>query len=773
MNIEHICEKLLEFMRAKDYAPLTLPELGMRMKFGRKDLLKLKKAISDLMKAGTIARVKGDKFGLSSELDLVSGTIDFRPSGRAFMRVGGGALIEFRPEDTSVALNGDKVLARISVQNFSRMRDSRGSFGKKRPRSFYEKPSVDDNKKYGKVIRILERKNAKVVGTLRRSYNFWHVVPDDPKFFYDVIVGEPSKSAATPVPEENDKVVVRLNEWQQRHMNPTGEILENLGQSHTPMAEYRAILTKYELSETFPPSVVEETDDIPQEVSKKDIDSRCDMRGKFTITIDPEDAKDFDDAISLEKNSAGEWEVGVHIADVSHYVRAGSAIDKEALARGNSTYLVGTVIPMLPFELSNGICSLVEDKDRLVKSVFLIYDQTGDCKSVRFANSVIRSVKRLTYEQAHALLEHDNLERIIETKPPENYETAFSGKSLGEMPTKDLQTLKVSVRKLWEIAQTLRKKRMRKGSFDLNVPEFKIFCDKDGYADRIEKIEYNESHQLIEEFMLAANEAVSRELFSHHIPYVSRVHDDPDADKLEELREDLLPFGIACGDLTSRREILKVLAQISVHPQSYFLKTKFLRSLKRAEYRAEPDGHYGLNKIYYAHFTSPIRRYADLTVHRAIAFLMKSLRAHSATKSAQMTPKAVLDGISEHITKTEQNSTEAERESRKIKLMEFFERGIGSGESYEAVVTSVSNHGFFVELTESMAYGFVHVHTMHDDIYRLNDDATELKGKSSGTTIHIGDKVAVEVESVDRFKRQIDFHLAQSARRDRRRRNRR
>lgn len=273
--------------------------------------------------------------------------------------------------------------------------------------------------------------------------------------------------------------------------------------------------------------------------------------------------------------------------------------------------------------------------------------------------------------------------------------------------------------------------------------------------------------------MLAANEAVAHALFSNKIPYISRVHDDPDAEKLAELRDELETFGITCGDLTSRREVLKVLAQIEKHQQSYLLKTKFLRSLKRAEYRASADGHYGLNKVYYAHFTSPIRRYADLTVHRNLDYLMRKMRCEGASKAALKTPdKAQLETIAAHISTTEQNSADAERDSRKVKLMEFFERAIGSEKSFEAVVSAVSNHGFFVELTESAAFGFVHVHTMRDDIYRLSDDGTQLRGRSSGTTFRVGDKVRVEVESVDRFKRQIDFHLATGAGRAQSKRNR-
>lgn len=751
-----IRKDLLDFMKSKSYTPLTLPQIATALGLSRKACAPLRKAMDSLIADGTAAKVKGDRYGLSGDLNLLAGTIAFRQRGGAFLDVpGSDERIEIRPEDTGVALNSDKVLARLLPESF---KPRRGRNGRR------DWNAANYGVRYAKVIRILERANSKVVGTLRRSYSFWHVVPDDPKFFYDVIVSDPAKSGVVPPPKENDKVVVRLNEWVQKHMNPTGEIVENLGESHTPMAEYRSILVKYDLSETFPEDVEKCADSVPSEVSARDISGRFDARSIPTITIDPEDAKDFDDAISLRPAEGGNYEVGVHIADVSKYVKLSSPLDREAAKRGNSTYLVGTVIPMLPFKLSNGICSLVEDEDRLVKSVFLTVSPNGNILGAHFANSVIRSSKRLSYEQAHALITLDNLGEAAAVRPPENYETAFSGKDLTELSPENLAALQKMVRTLWGIASGMRQRRMKEGSLDLNMPEFKIFCDKDGYADRIEKIEYNESHQLVEEFMLAANREVSKALFGAKIPYISRVHDEPAPDKLSELRDELEPFGIECGDLTSRREIIKLLEQINAHPQAYILKTMFLRSLKRAEYRASPDGHYGLYMRFYAHFTSPIRRYADLTVHRCFDRMLWERKIPTAPKYAPAAlAKTELEAVAEAITRTEGNSTEAERESHKIKLMEYFERRIGKGNAFEAIVTSLSNHGFFVDLTQSQAYGFVHLRTLHDDIYHLSDDGTELRGRRTGTTFRAGDKVYVDVESVDRFKRQIDFRLADCA----------
>ena len=746
MDKEFLPQQILKLLRDKNYYPSDIGGIAKMMNLQRRDFPVFRDTLERMVKEGSVAHVKGGRYAAVTDLDLVAGEIELRPSGKAQIRVSDKEIISVRREDTGTAFNGDRVLARKHKE--------RNDFRRGRREKTPQAPVL-----YARVIRVLERKQATVVGTLQRNYNFWHVVPDDPKFYYHIIVADPARSNLPEIPQDGDKVVVKLNDWTQKHINPSGEIVENLGHSHTPMAEYRAILKKFDLVTEFPEDVLAEVKSIPTEVTEDDIKGRLDLRENFTITIDPSDAKDFDDAISIRRIQDRKLiEIGVHIADVSYYVKGGSALDKEAQRRGNSTYLVGTVIPMLPFELSNGICSLVEDKDRLVKSVFLEFDTTGDCKGVRFANSVIRSNKRLSYRQAYALLKENNLDKIKAVKHPEEYQTGFAGKNLEEFDDKFIVRLRSAVRLMWSLASALRKKRMNKGSLDLDMPETRIYVDKDGYADRIEKVPYDESHQLIEEFMLSANEAVARELFQAHIPFISRVHADPDEDKLMDFRDYAEPFGIFTGDLTRRREVMKVLAMINKHPQGYVLKTQFLRSLKRAIYRASPDGHYGLMKDYYAHFTSPIRRYADFTVHRALNFYMKATKSDTAPKGkVPMLSQSYLEGVADHISKTEAKSTDAERESRKVKLLEFFERKIGIRENFEAVVTSMTGHGFFVELTESMAYGFVHMHSLHDDIYKLNVEGNVFRGRRSGKTIKIGDKIRVAVESVDMYKRQIDF----------------
>lgn len=752
--------KVIQLLSEPDYVPMSLEELAQVLKLSKNETRKLRRILHRLLDDGVIARVKRDKFVLPRDADLVSGTIRFRSSGSALLlpdaRPGQKEQepLNIRSEDTHTALHDDKVLVRLS--------EDEARFQNRRNRKKERSPHGAPERRLARVIRILKRSRETVTGTLQKSRMFFYVIPDDPRFPQDVLVQPPDQSAFLPKPKEGDKVVVRLHEWKQRHLNPEGEIIEVLGETHEPLAEFKALLHNFKLSPEFPRDVSEQVLETPQKVSAKAIKGRRDLREVLTMTIDPTDAKDFDDALSVESTAEG-LRIGVHIADVSAYVRTGSPLDKEARRRGNSTYLVGTVIPMLPHALSNGICSLVEAEDRLTKSCFLTIGKGNRIVSTEFANTVIRSDKRLTYTQAYALMTLDDLEAIRATPLPPSHQTGATGRALNELSDKELKTLQRAIKRLWRIANRLRKDRLKAGSLELDMPETKIFVDEKGFADRIETIHYDESHQLIEEFMLAANEAVARKLSHARVPYISRVHDDPDPEKLNDLREDMLLNGITCGDLTQRREVNKLLAKIKTHEQADLLRIKFLRSLKQACYRAEADGHYGLAKNFYAHFTSPIRRYADLTVHRQLDFLL-ARETHETATSRPPKPyeKAELDDLGRHISQTEQNSTEAERESQKIKLLEFFERELDRPKrnQFEALITDVKNHGMFVELTQSGAFGMVHISTLRDDIYRMDAERSALVGRKHKRRFGVGDKIAVEVDRVERFKRQIDFRVA-------------
>src|SRR5213079_30728 len=416
----------------------------------------------------------------------------------------------------------------------------------------------------------------------------YYVVPDDPRFVHDIYVRPERDQQQGTSANVGDKVVVRFDVWESRHVNPEGEIIEVLGPASAPGVDVLSIIRKYHLPAEFPKDVLDQAERISEKIGSRQLESREDLRKEFIVTIDPDDARDFDDAIQVEKTGTG-WRLGVHIADVATYVEPASALDREARRRGNSVYLPDRVIPMLPERLSNGVCSLNPGVDRLTHSVFIEFDKSGRAKNARFAKSVIRSAKRLTYKEAYA---------ILQAKPN------------GEL-SRRLHTA-------WELASMLRRKRFEHGSLDLDFPEVKVHVDANGKPIRLERVENDQSHQLIEEFMLAANEAVARELRHRSIATIYRVHEDPDPEKLGEYREFILSFGYKVGDLSHRKEVQRFLASIKGKPEEQALKIGLLKSLKRARYAAQPLGHYGLAKANYLHFTSPIRRYADLVVHRTL-----------------------------------------------------------------------------------------------------------------------------------------------------------
>jgi len=751
-----LMDRILKLMRRADYVPLDARGLERNLQLQKRDRRKLELEIGKLVDAGQIVRIKRDRYCLPSDADLVTGRIRFRQSGSAMLlpdRAEGEAespMVKINAEDTSVAMHDDHVVVRL-----------RSARPKKSARRT-ARPAVPGERR-GRVIRILERKRTTLTGNLQKTKLFHFVVPDDPRIIHDIYVSAPTESKLKPAPKIGDKVVVELDEWTQRHVNPEGEIIEVLGRTNEPSAEFKGILRKFNLDTIFPQAVVEEATAVPNEVGQKERKNRLDLRSVPTLTIDPDDAKDFDDALSLEYLSGKNIRIGIHIADVSAYVNPDTSLDREAQKRGNSTYLVGTVIPMLPESLSNGICSLREEVDRLVKSVLVTFSKNGRIQNVEFANAVIRSNKRLTYRQAYALLNEDNLDAIRKLPRPPAHQTGSTGRALEKLTRRELEDLQKWVRQLWSFASRLRKQRMAKGSLELDMPETKIYVDKDGYADRIEKVENDESHQLIEEFMLLANENVARVLKNARLPALYRVHDEPDPEKLDDLREFLATFEIGCSDLKNRKEIVRVLKLLKTHPQGHLLRIQVLRSLKRAVYRSTPDGHYGLSKTDYTHFTSPIRRYSDLVIHRVFGFFLVKFRGQLRVPgtSAIAMPARKASTMSEHLSLTEQNSTEAERESVKVKLLEFFERETGKKKRsrFEAVILETRNHGMFIELTESMAYGLVHISTLVDDLYSLDSGGTALVGRRKRRRYEVGQQITVQVERVDRFKRQIDFRV--------------
>lgn len=756
-------QKLLKLFGAKDYVPMRRMEIISVLKFDQDATKEAHTLLDKMLEQGEIARLKKDRLCIPEDADLVSGRLIFRQSGSAILIPDsdpGGDGYPIKSEDTGVSMHGDTVLAR-------KVEDQRRPFrGKGRQQRPEYKP---DEKPNVRVIRILKRARITIPGTLEQAKHASYVIPDDPRIIHDILVPDPKNSGLKPIPKVGDKVVVKMLEWKQRHLNPEGEIMEVLGRTHEPDAEFKAILYKYDLNPRFPSAVEQQTKDIPDVVRSEDIGNRQDCRDLFTFTIDPDDAKDFDDALSLELLEDGKTRVGVHIADVSAYVKPGSPLDREAQERGNSTYLVGTVIPMLPHALSNGLCSLVEAEDRLTKTCFITFNDSADISEVKFANTVINSNKRLTYKQAYAFMQQDDLAEIRNTPLPPKHQTGSTGRSLNKVTDEEMATLKKYIGKLWQIAKQLRERRFRKGSLDLDMTSVKIYVDEEGYADRIEKEFNDESHQLIEEFMLSANEQVARTMKKQDFPCIYRVHDEPEEEKLKELRETMQSFGVQCGNLQKPREMTLLLKKLKEHPQGYTLKVHVLRSLKQAQYRASADGHYGLSKPDYTHFTSPIRRYSDLIVHRILDGYLCKTRADSALGEPEIRYKqGKLESLGDHISVTERNSVDAERESVKTKLLEFYDRELQKEQKqhFKAIITDVKNHGLFVELTDTLAFGMVHISTLDDDFYHPNPEGTALIGRRKKRTYALGQYIMVQVERVDRFKRQIDFRVVLTDNRD-------
>ena len=705
-------QKILNLLGSPNYRPLRRHELAKSLRLKDEDeRVDYRRSLTDLLRKGEVVRVRKSRFVLPAEADLVVGKLDMNERGFGFVipepdeegKPGAPADIFVGADDLGVAMHRDRVLVRLRRGTVRRDRRA--------------KPATE--KLEGRIIRILERANETLVGTLQKTKYFFYIVPDEPRIIHDIYV------KATPKARIGDKVVVKLLPWESRHVNPEGEIVEVLGAGDAPGVDMLSIIRKFRLPQTFPADVLREVDRLPEEPTAADREGRLDMRDAFVVTIDPDDARDHDDAVSVEERPDGSWRLGVHIADVSHYVRPRTPLDREAHERGNSVYLADRVIPMLPEKLSAGLCSLFGNVDRLAKSAFIEFNAKGVSRHAEFRNTVIRVRHLITYKQALKRLQSDDD---------------------GDELTRQLKTL-------WRLAELLRKRRFEHGSLDLDFPEVKIRLDERGHPVALEKVVNDISHQLIEEFMLAANEAVARQIKNAKVPGIYRIHEYPDPEKLEEFRKFVAGFNVRVGDLTLRGEIQKLLAQVRGHPQEYVLKMSLLRSLKRAMYSPDAIGHYGLAKVNYTHFTSPIRRYPDLLVHRTLDAVM-------CHKPGGYTVQQIAD-IARRCSDTERTADEAEKESVKLKTLEYF-NDLMSGRKldyFDALITDVRNYGLFVELPDLLIYGLVHISTIDDDFYNYDDARRRLIGKRTRREFKVGDRVRVAVAKVDIFKRQVDFKI--------------
>ena len=691
---------LLDLMNDKQYVPMKIKELAVILQVSREERPKLEQVLAALLEEGKIEINKRGKYKIAEET-TVTGTFLPHPKGFGFVEAEGMEEDIFIPEEyTGNAFCQDMVQVVLI-------------------------PGKNGKRREGRITAILSHTISEVVGTYEKSKNFGFVVPDNPKILQDIFVPiENSKGAVN-----GHKVIVQITQYGSTRRKPEGKIVKIIGHINDPGTDVLSVVYARELPFEFPEKVLNQAERVRDEVSEADMAGRMDLRSVPMVTIDGEDAKDLDDAVSLSREGAI-WHLGVHIADVSNYVQENSALDREAKKRGTSVYLVDRVIPMLPHRLSNGICSLNEGCDRLALSCLMDIDEKGNVTGSQIVESVICVDRRMTYTSVKKILEdRDEIER-------EKY-----------------QELVPMFEEMQKLAGILREKRRKRGSIDFDFPETKMILDKRGKPVDIKPYDRNVATKIIEDFMLIANETVAQEYFWRELPFVYRTHDTPDPEKIQALAEFIRNFGYGLKGVQDEihpKELQKLLARIADSPEEMLISRLTLRSMKQARYSTECTGHFGLAAKYYCHFTSPIRRYPDLQIHRIIK---ENLRG-------RMNPERIahyeeiLPEVAEHSSKTERRADEAERETEKMKKAEYMQEHIG--EIYEGVISGITSWGMYVELPSTVE-GLIHVSNLYDDRYYYQEESHEMVGVDTGTVYKLGQSIQVRVLGADKQTRTIDF----------------
>ena len=577
--------------------------------------------------------------------------------------------------------------------------------------------------KEGQIVNIIERKRKEIVGILRKSKSFYFVEPDETKIHRDIYVSSKKLNKAV----DGDKVVVSKIEWEQAQLNPEGVITEVLGKAGTYDTEIASIAREFGIRYKFNKAVIQTAEGLTNRISESEIEKRLDFRNKNVFTIDPKTAKDFDDAVSIEKLDNGNFSVGIHIADVSHYVNPGNPIYKEAEKRGTSVYLVGKVIPMLPEVLSNGICSLVPNEDRLTFSVIVEFTPDGNQVNYQISKTIINSKRRFTYEE---------VQEIIENKSGDFF--------------KEISLIN-------SLARILRKERTEKGSINFSTPDVEFILDDSGSPIDIKIKESNESHQLIEEFMLLANRIISAHINKDQkhekTPFVYRIHDLPNEEKIQEFAKFVqsLGYSFSPDGVSNSSQIQQLLESVKGTEEEAVINEIAIRSMAKAIYSTQNIGHYGLGFKHYSHFTSPIRRFPDLIAHLLIHdFINKVGSKKFGVKR--------LEEICEHSSLMERNAINAERLSIKLKQIEYLQNKIG--ESFNGVISGITHFGIFVEISSNLAEGLIHLRDLDDDFYELDEKSYSIIGTTNKKQFRLGDKIEVKLKSVNEVKREIDFTLS-------------
>lgn len=697
-------ERILAYMESEGYVPIKRRDMRAMLSVPQEDREKFENLINELIAEGRVFETKKGKLASPKDLQMATGTFIGHARGFGFVTPDAGGEDIFIPaSETMGAMQKDRVLYKVL---------HKAEKGKKAD---------------GVIVRILERGQQRIVGTFEAgSKGYGFVVADDKKIAKDIFISrENTKGAVT-----GHKVVVEITDYGEDRRNPEGKVIEILGHINDPGVDILSVIRRYELAVEFPEEVYAEIEHLGTEVAEADKKGREDLRDLLTITIDGADAKDLDDAVSLKRLGNGNFELGVHIADVSHYVRENTALDKEAYARGTSVYLVDRVIPMLPHKLSNGICSLNPHVDRLALSCLMEVNGRGEVVSHRILESVINSDYRMTYTAVREILEDGApalLEQYAEILPM----------------LEDME----------ELRQILGEKRRKRGSVNFDLPESKIILDENGKPIDIKPYEKSIATNMIEEFMLVCNETIAENSFWQEMPFMYRSHQEPDEDKLEKMEQFLRGFGYYLrkkdGEIHPR-ELQKVLQKAEETDEERIITRMVLRSMMQARYTAENGGHFGLAAKYYCHFTSPIRRYPDLEIHRMIK---KMLHGELDEKVSAYYRRKMPDWA-KHCSKQERVAEDAERDTDALKKVEFMEDKVG--QIYEGIISGVTNWGIYVELPNTIE-GMVALSQMDDDYYEFDEKKMLVFGKRTKKSYRLGDKVVVSVAKVDRMMGTINF----------------
>jgi len=695
--------KIVGFMKEEAYRPLKFEELAVVLDVPGEDRDQLADILNELEQDGVIFRTSKDRYGITGRMGLVAGRIQGNERGYGFLIPDDERMADvFIPADAmSGAMHNDRVMARVTTKG------------------------THDRRPEGEVVRILKRAVTKVVGTFEKSGYFGYVVPDDRRIPGDIFIPKDEINGAKP----GFKVVAEVVRWPDKRRNAEGRIVEIIGDIHDTGTDILSIMKAYDLKETFPEAAVRQAEAIPDKVTDDMLKGRQDLRRLRMVTIDGEDAKDLDDAVSIERLPDGVYRLGVHIADVSYYVTEGSALDNEALARGTSVYLVDRVIPMLPARLSNGICSLNPHADRLAFTVMMDIDKHGKVMRHDIFESVINIDERMTYTDVYKLLE------------TEDEELSARYANLLE----DFRTMK-------ELALILRKKRMTRGAIDFDFGEAKVILDEKGKPVEVKRYEITIANRVIEEFMLVCNETVAEHFHWAGMPFVYRIHEEPETEKIMAFAEFSKNLGYPLKGVNKihPRALQDILERVKGSREQTIIGTVMLRSLQKARYSPESEGHFGLAAQFYCHFTSPIRRYPDLIIHR----LMKEELKGNLSEEREQELIRKLPEIAKHCSDRERAADDAERETEELKKVEFMMEKVG--ETFDAVISNVTSFGMFVELDNTIE-GLVKISNMDDDYYIYDEKHFCLVGEHTKKRYSIGDPVRVLLTRADLPSRQLDF----------------